>query len=120
MFQRVLIVVRRLIFEHGDRHGPLVRGRRTRSFQYGGCNPRSGTVHDHGFEAIARDLLDSVVGLRAMLDFNINLAQNAAEHTDGFVVGGEQQALESGFHWEKHLLRTSRRFGNLRVTVTPC
>jgi hypothetical protein len=33
-----------------------------------------------------------------MLHLDIDFAQNTAQHANGFVVGGEQKALESGFH----------------------
>jgi hypothetical protein len=33
-----------------------------------------------------------------MFYFDVDLAENAAEHTDGLVIAGEQQALEPRIH----------------------
>src|SRR5215469_14038141 len=80
---------------NGNRDGALVAGCVPGALQYGGRGIQVVTVDDDGFEAGAGKLADGAVGLGAVLNANVQVAQDATQEADDLLIRTQNQRLQT-------------------------
>ncbi len=88
--QRCLAVACGLSIQNGNGDGAAVRGRGAGPTQHFSSNFRIRAIHDHSLEPLAGELLRRAIRIGDVLDANLHFTENAAKHTDDFVVSAKQ------------------------------
>src|SRR5215831_6418628 len=82
-------------FEYSNRNRASIAGSGAGTAKNPPSCMLAGAVHDNGFESLPGQLADRSLGISAVLDMNLQIAQHAAQHAQDLFVRAKYQRLQT-------------------------